>query len=55
MEYQNIREVIEVDCGEDYQQVNNHIREDWKLLKIRIVGRKEGNEYVEYPVYIMGR
>ncbi len=51
----NIREVMEIDHGCDIKAVNESLAEGWVLLRIRTVTKKEGDDIVEYPIYILGR
>lgn len=51
----NIREVMEIDHGGDTKAVNTSLAEGWVLLRIRTVTKKEDDNIVEYPIYILGR
>lgn len=51
----NIREVMEIDLGSDTKSVNESLAKGWVLLRIRTVTKKEGDNIVEYPIYILGR
>ena len=51
----NIKEVREIDNGDDVRVVNKLLSEGWVILRIRTYVKKESSDLtVENPIYILG-
>jgi len=46
--------IQEIDCGRNIGRINEALSEGWILLKILVVRKKENDDMVEYPIYILG-
>lgn len=55
MDFKEIGEVVEIDCGSNFERVNEYLQKGWVLLRIRTVTKKEGEDIIEFPIYILGK
>ena len=54
MVYPKLKQIEEVDCGDDTTRVDEYLQKGWVLLKIRLATRDHGEGKTEYPIYILG-
>ena len=56
MDTSKIKEIIEIDHGDNLTCVNERLKEEWVLLRIRIYTKKESDDVtVKNAIYILGR